>query len=107
VRQTFRHEPPEAQGTQAPALQTMPEPHPVPFGASASTQAGDPLVQVILPGLHVVPHVAFSVQDKQEPLLQTRLVPQEVPFPTFVVVALQTGLPDAQLCTPILQGFEG
>jgi hypothetical protein len=48
----------------------------------------------------------FGVQELQLPLLQTLLVPHEVPFPLLVVSA-QTDAPLEHEVAPFLQGFDG
>jgi hypothetical protein len=100
---------PAVQEVQVPPLQTLLVPHDVPsvtFPASAHTmvpveQDVAPVLQGLL-GWQVVP----LVQPPQLPLLQTLLVPQEVPFATFPV-SVQTEVPVMQDVAPVLQTLLG
>jgi hypothetical protein len=95
---------------QEPLSQTWPEPHEVPLGTLPfEVQTETPVEQEVIPvwhaaaGVHVVP----AVQETQLPLSQTRFVPQDVPLPSWVVVALHTGTPVVHEVVPVTQGFVG
>jgi len=76
---------PSEQGTQVPLLQTIPEPHEVPFGwLFDSVQTALPVVQTIVPvrqGLPVTVQLVPAAHGTHAPLLHTIPVPQLVPFP--------------------------
>src|SRR6185312_4308691 len=90
-----------------PALQTLLLPQEVPFARFwvVSEQAIDG-TQVMVPawqgfeGAQAIP----AVQEAQAPLLQTRLVPHEVPL-AALPDSVQTGPPVSQVVTPVRQGL--
>jgi len=49
----------------------------------------------------------LGVHDTQLPLLQKRLLPQEVPLGTLLAASVQTGLPLAHESRPLWHLFEG
>jgi hypothetical protein len=90
-------------------LQDWGAPHTVPTGLlSPSTQVITPVVHDVTPTLQMpglVLHDRLAVQATQLPaLLQTMLVPQDVPV-VFCVLSLQTIVPVVQLVMPVKQGF--
>ena len=90
---------PAVQDTHAPAEQTWFVPQLVPSGWAVVVELHTgPVLQLVVPtwhgsagGVHVWP----AVQAVHVPAEQTRFVPQTVPSATGVVVAVQTGLPEA------------
>lgn len=101
---------PSAQATHAPAAQTAPAPHDVPFGASPLTvQTGPPELHESAPvlqgslGVQVFP----SVHATQFPVpVQTWFVPQLAPAAIGVAVSTHTG-PALHDCEPTSHGFVG
>jgi hypothetical protein len=60
--------------------------------------------------LHALPggeQATPAVQETHVPPLQTRLVPQLVPFPTDAPVSVQVAAPLLQLSVPTWQGLAG
>jgi hypothetical protein len=94
---------PSAQSTQTPARQTRLSPQPVPSGAlPRSSHSGAPALQLIWPVRQrlAVLHGKFGVQSTQPPLLQKRLLPQEVPLSACTPVSMQTAVPVVQASRP-------
>jgi hypothetical protein len=84
---------PAVHATQPPLLQTMFVPQLMPSVTFPdSTQAGVPVLQVVMPVRHGLPdtvQLAFTVQAPQAPVaLQTLLVPQLVPAATMVPLSV-------------------
>jgi hypothetical protein len=78
------------------------DPQVVPTLAGDLLHTGAPVLQLIVPGLHVVPHAMPTVQDTHVPApSQTWFVPQLVP--AVALLWLQTRLPVVQLVVPGLQ----
>ncbi len=101
----FVHEPPLAVlATQLPPpSHARFDPQAVPTPAGDWVHFGPPVLQLIVPGLHVVPHVMLTVQATQVPLpSQTWLVPQDEPA-DMIVWFLQVGVPPLQSKVPGLQ----
>jgi hypothetical protein len=104
------HAVPATQDVQTPPLHTWSVPQIVPFGAVVvvSMHCDEPLEQVVVPrkqGFGFVLHATPAVHDTHEPLLQTRPVPQLVPF-GFGVLSRQTEVPVEHDVTPVRQaGF--
>jgi hypothetical protein len=99
------HAEPLAQDTQAPLLHTWLLPQFEPSLALPVCVQNDlPVVQEVLPALHVVPvgtQSTFSVHGKHAPPEQNRLVPQFVPSLIAVPVSVQVALPAEQSCVPV------
>jgi len=101
---------PAVHGTQLPVRQTRFVPQLAPFATAVpvSWQVGAPVVQVSVPvwqglgGAQALP----AVHTTQAPLLHTRLVPHDAPFPTFPVSA-QTEAPVTHDVAPVRHGFVG
>jgi hypothetical protein len=95
------------QSPHAPALQTLLVPQEAPFArfwpvseqAIAGEQTMTPAWQALL-GVQAAP----AVQATQLPLLQTMLVPQEVPFAVFPE-SVHTGAPVLHAVVPVWQGL--
>jgi hypothetical protein len=105
------HATPAAQVTQLPVRHTWFVPQPVPSASDIplSWQVELPVAQVSVPrwqGLLIGVQAAPAVHATQLPLLQTWLVPQDVPFATLPVSA-QTGTPVTHEFAPVLHRFEG
>jgi hypothetical protein len=84
-------------------------PHEVPFATfPVSAQTEVPVAHDVAPVRHALAGMQLTpaVQDPQVPLLQTLLVPQEVPFAT-VPVSAQTGVPVTHEIAPVRQAFAG
>jgi hypothetical protein len=63
-----------------------------------------PLVHDVVPVWHAETlHVAPVVQETHEPLLQTMLVPHDVPFMTFVTLLVHADTPVAHDVVPVWQ----
>jgi hypothetical protein len=97
---------PAAQATHALLLlQTMPVPHELPAVLSVpSMHADTPVVQDVTPFLHrfgLVVQDRPAVQLAQVPALQTRFVPQLVPFASSILVSVQVAAPVAHDCVPL------
>jgi hypothetical protein len=103
--------PPATQALQEPTLQTWSGPQIVPFGsgtAALSRQTDVPVEQEVMPvrqGSGFVTHTTPAVQATHVPPLQTRSVPQPVPFGIGVAVSTQVCVPVAQEFVPTTQGF--
>jgi hypothetical protein len=100
---------PAMQLPQVPALHTLLFPHDVPFATfPVSAQTDVPVAHDVAPVRHAFEgwQVTPAMQDPQAPLLQTLLVPHEVPFAAFPV-SPQTGAPVAQEIAPVRQAFAG
>jgi hypothetical protein len=97
--------------THWPSLHTWLLPHALPFGATpVSTQTGAPVVQAILPALHVSGRSQgmSATQATHSPVaLQTLSVPQLSPGGRARALSLQTGTAPAQSRVPSWQGFMG
>lgn len=97
---------PAVHATHAPLLQTRLVPHTDPLTrlvpVSAQVMVGAHDVKPAWQGLVGV-HASPAAQPTQTPLLQTRLVPQPVPFATFPD-ATQTGAPVVHVFVPVRQG---
>jgi hypothetical protein len=79
-------------------------PHVAPAVAFVWLQTTAPVVQLVVPGLHVVPQAALIVHGTQLPLAsQTALVPQDEPA-DMIAWFLQVGVPPLQSKVPGLQG---
>ena len=95
---------PAAQALQVPAWHTWSVPQLAPSLTTVpvSWQAGAPVAQEFVPawqgldGVQAVP----AVQALHEPPLQTRFVPQLVPFATATCVSEQTAAPVLQVMEP-------
>jgi hypothetical protein len=102
--------PPAVHETHPPPLQTRPGPQEVPSGTASpvSWQVIAPVWQLTIPVSHGLAGVQLppAVQETQVPLLQTLLVPHDVPFATFPTV-VQTELPVEQEVTPVLHTLDG
>jgi hypothetical protein len=90
---------------QLPPLQTMLVPHPIPGETlPVSMQTEVPELQTVVPVSQTFP---FGVQGfpatqvRQLPPLQTRLVPQTVPFWRLVSWSTQVGVPLVQESNPV------
>ena len=97
---------PTAQGAQVPLLQTMSEPHGVPFGwLPASMQTGVPVLHAMVPRLQGLPgtlQVMPATHDAQLPVaLHTRSAPQMVPAATLVFASVQVGAAPEQTSVPL------
>ncbi len=92
------------QDAQVPLSQTSLVPHdvPLPTWVVVALQTGTPVVHDVVPVTHglVGVQAAPVVHASHEPLSQTSLVPQEVPFAASLPVSLQTETPVAQDVTP-------
>lgn len=78
----------------------MPDPQPVPTAAGVALHTGVPVVQLIVPGAHVLPQVMLGVQETQAPaLLQTWFVPQDEPA-GIIFWPVQVGVPPLQSKVP-------
>jgi hypothetical protein len=100
---------PAMQLPQAPALHTLLFPQDVPFATfPVSPQTEVPVAHEVAPVRHAFAGVQLTpaMQDPHAPLLQTLLVPHEVPFATFPV-SPQTEVPVAQEIAPVRQAFVG
>jgi hypothetical protein len=99
---------PAVHETQDPVWQTLFVPHEVPFATfPVSAQTEVPEAHDVAPvrqaaGVQATP----AVQAPQLPLLQTLLVPHDVPFATFPVSA-QTDTPVTQEVAPVRQAAAG
>ena len=103
------HAPPAVQVTQLPALQTMFEPHDVPFGRLPdSWQTGDPVAHDVEPVLQAFAgwQLAPAAQDTHAPALQTRSVPHTTPLESDWPVSVQAMLGE-QTVMPAWHGFAG
>ena len=105
------HAVPAVHARQVPPLQTMFVPQAVPFALLLpSTQVIVPVEQDVVPFLQLlvglVTHAEPAVHALHVPLLQTPLVPHEVPFATFPVSA-QTDTPVTHDVAPVRHGFVG
>jgi hypothetical protein len=88
---------------QLPLLQTMFEPHVVPFGwFPVSEQTGDPVAQLMTPVLQTVVgwQVAPAAQAMQVPALQTMPVPQPSPLASALPVSVQPMLGEQTVMPP-------
>jgi hypothetical protein len=98
---------PAVQPPQMPLLQTLLVPQTVPLTRfaplSAQVMVGEQAVKPAWHGLEGV-QASPTVHATQAPLLQTRLVPQPVPFATFSD-STQTGAPVLQVIAPVRQGL--
>lgn len=77
----------------------MPVPHEIPFARLPfSVQTGAPVVQALVPVRHglVGVQVLPAMQTEHVPLLQTRFVPQTVPFACAVPVSMHDITPLAE-----------
>jgi hypothetical protein len=106
------HGPPGTHAVQLPALQTMPVPHGVPFGAGfpVSLQTGLPVVHEVVPRSHGLPvglHVEPFAHVVQVPPAQNMLVPHEVPSVTATSVSVHVCVPVVHEVVPTSQGFAG
>jgi len=100
---------PAVHGEHVPLLQTMLAPHVVPFGLLVvSPQVEMPDAHVVAPFLHMfeggqgVP----AVHPEHAPLLQTWLVPHDVPF-GLLPVSAHIDTPEAHEVAPVLHTFPG
>ena len=89
-----------------PLLQTMLEPHGVPFGwLPDSMQTGVPVLQAIAPRLQGLPGTAQvmpATHAAQEPVaLHTMSAPQMVPAATLVFASMQVGAAPEQTSVPL------
>ena len=104
------HVTPAVHGTQPPVLQTWFVPQLVPSASAvpASWQVAVPVLQVSVPRWHGLAGVQLppAVHVTQVPLLQTLLLPHEVPFATFPVSA-QTDAPVTHDVAPVLHRLVG
>lgn len=99
---------PAMQAAQVPLLQTRLGPHgdPLPtfpvMGQVCTPVAHDvtPVWQVLLAGVHGSP----ALQETHDPKLQTRRVPQEVPFWSDVPRSMHVGTPPVQTNEPAWHG---
>jgi hypothetical protein len=102
--------PPAVQGTQLPALQTMPLPQSVPFGAAVplSWQVILPLPQPYVPTWHGLAGVQLppAEHETQSPSSHTFSLPHEVPFGAMPVSA-HTEAPVTQDVVPVRQASLG
>ena len=93
-----------------PAEQDFAAPHDVPCGLLApATQTWEPVAHENDPVLQtsVGWHAPPAVHAEQVPSRHTWLLPQVVPFATFVLLSVQTGAPVAQVRVPLWHGFAG
>jgi hypothetical protein len=101
---------PAMQVTHEPALQTRFEPQLVPFDsgdAGLSTQTDVPVEHEVIPVRHrsgLAVQASPGVQATHDPPLQTRFVPQPVPFGSAIVVATQVCVPVVQDVVPVWHG---
>jgi hypothetical protein len=105
------HDEPAVQAPHPPLLQTMFVPHELPFGLlPASTQVMVPVRQDVAPFLQLlvgfVVHDVPAVHALQAPPLQTRFVPQAVPF-ALLAPSTQVIVPVEQDVVPVLQLLVG
>jgi hypothetical protein len=103
---TGAHAMPAAHATQAPSLQTWPDPHPlfVPLGAfPLSIHRDVPVAQDVFATLHGVGVVqdASSVHATQLPLLQTMFSPHGPPFGAFWLESTQLAVPALHERVPV------
>jgi hypothetical protein len=101
---------PAVQETQLPSSQTWSAPQTVPSGSAVgeSTQLDVPVLQEVTPVRHgsaFVRQVAPATHETQLPALQTRSVPQPVPFASGVAVSRQVSAPVAHEVTPWRHAF--
>jgi len=99
------------QDTHAPVLQTWLVPQVVPFAfAAPSTQAEVPVAQLVAPSWQSVSGFVVqatpAVQEAHAPALQTRFVPQLVPFGSGAAF-WQSGWPVVQSVAPRWQAGSG
>jgi hypothetical protein len=102
------HDPPAAQATQPPLLQTMFGPQLVPFGRfPVSAQTDAPVTHEVAPVRQrlVGWQLAAEVQVLQLPLLQTLLVPHTVPLTSMLPLSAQDI--GEQAVNPAWQGLVG
>ena len=104
------HAPPAVHAVQAPPLQTRFVPHTVPFDFAVvvSRQVWTPVAQDVTPVLHgsgLVVQPAPAVQALHVPLLQTRFVPQLVPFASAAAESTHVDVPVAQDVVPARHAF--
>jgi hypothetical protein len=100
---------PAVHETQLPVWHTLFVPQEVPFATfPVSAQTEVPFEQDVIPVRQAVAGVQVTpaVQDAQLPLLQTLLVPQEVPFATFPV-SVQIDAPVTHEVAPVRQELAG
>jgi hypothetical protein len=101
---------PAVQATHAPLpLQTrfVPQIVPAAFGVPVLSQVCEPVAQEKAPSRHgfgLVAQAPPAVQPTQDPPLQTRFVPQPVPFGSAVAVATHVCEPVAQEVRPVWHG---
>ena len=100
---------PAVQAEQTPPLHTWFVPQTVPFVSwvEVCTQAWVPVEQEVCETRHAPAGVqsAPATQGEQVPALQTRFVPQDVPFATGLAVSTQVDVPVAQDVVPATHGF--
>jgi hypothetical protein len=91
---------PSWQATHWPDRQTIPLPQEVPFGwSSAAVQSGVPVAQLMAPSRQGWPESEQALpaaHERQAPALQTRFVPQAVPFAWSCCVSVQVATPSEQ-----------
>jgi hypothetical protein len=100
---------PAVQAAQVPLLHTMLTPHDVPFGLLPDSAHVDmPVVHVVTPFLQgfVGGQLVPGVQPEHAPLLQTWLVPHDVPF-ALLPVSAHTIVPVAHEFVPVLHVLPG
>jgi hypothetical protein len=101
------HAVPAVHAAHAPLSQTSFWPHDVPFAMfELGTQTGMPLVQEIIPFWQALAEQAMpDMHVTHEPLLQTWLVPQDVPLATGLMFAVQADVPVAHDVTPVVHAL--
>jgi hypothetical protein len=105
------HEAPAMHATQAPVLQTLPDPHVVPFATAVpvSVHTGVPVVHETTPVSHALVgvHDAPAVHPVHAPLSHTWLVPHDVPLATDVPVSVHTAIPVVHTTLPVWHWLAG
>jgi hypothetical protein len=96
-------DPPAVHAAHEPALQTMLVPHDVPLAVFVRlAQVCEPVAHEFVPDWQALPdglQAPPAVQLTHDPLLQTWLVPQDVPSALFVKL-LQVSVPELQEFVP-------